>query len=78
MNSCVCLWDGFVDEIPDFERTWEEQEKMLPRWNKMGPLGIGSSQPAMSPTLRGSGSRTQAALPSPGGWPVNPPRARHV
>jgi len=66
------------DEIPDFERTWEEQEKMLPRWNKIGPLGIGSSQPAMSPTLRGSGSRTQAALPSPGGWPVNPPRARRV
>jgi hypothetical protein len=53
MNSCVCLWDGFVDEIPDFERTWEEQEKMLPHWNKIGPLGIGSSQPAMSPTLRG-------------------------
>jgi hypothetical protein len=55
------------EEIPDFERTWEEHEKMLPRWNKTRPLGIGSSYNG------GSGSRRRAALPSPEDWPTNPP-----
>ncbi len=53
MGWYLCEMD-FAEEIPDFVRTWEEHEKMLPRSNKTRPLGIGSSyNGGMSPPLRG-------------------------
>jgi len=55
------------EEVPEFDRTWEEKSKNLPQWNLNRPHTIGSAH--------GSGSRSRAALPTighaNGGWPSN-------
>ncbi|KAG0589291.1 hypothetical protein KC19_1G010300 [Ceratodon purpureus] len=49
------------DEVPTFERTWEDRSKSLPQWNRNRPHTIGA--PHGNPDFLGSGSRSRVALP---------------
>jgi len=50
------------DEVPSFERSWEDRSKALPQWNRSRPHTIGASH-GNPDFYDGSGSRSRAALP---------------
>lgn len=46
--------ENCAEEVPEFDRTWEEKSKNLPQWNLNRPHTIGSAHGSMSPPLRGA------------------------
>lgn len=54
-------YNQHADEVPTFERTWEDRAKSLPRWNWNRPHSIGAPH-GKSDLLGGLSFRTKSSF----------------